>query len=169
MREPVASPIVGFRVWRVYKRQLIPLNNAHARDTLLSSWRPGETAEAVNAFILWNRTVAGHGARHPTPSNEIGFHVYREVDTMMDRLTAPRGPVETWPMIGGAVVIWGIIQMHEIGYRAQYAKPIAMLDSKPHIEIDDKYGIPYLDRDELVEYAKWWGTLIPNEAKDENG
>jgi hypothetical protein len=65
-------------------------------------------------------------------------------------------------------VAWGRIVECERGFRAQYARPVALLDAENPLDLRkrkraavaaDEYAIPLLERDELVAYAGWHGEL----------
>jgi hypothetical protein len=66
-------------------------------------------------------------------------------------------------------VAWGTIVECEIGFRARFARPLALLDVKHPDDMReqgrraavaaDAYGIPLLQRDELIAYAGWYGEL----------
>jgi hypothetical protein len=51
----------------------------------------------------------------------------------------------------GAVALWGVIVEHEEGWRAQHARPLALLDRVALGRVADRYGIPLLSADELQE------------------
>jgi hypothetical protein len=97
----------------------------------------------------------------PTLDNELGLHAYRDLDDALEHAAAVVAP-NAWPIVCGAVVMWGVILIHQHGYRAQYAKPIALLDTGPAsglAEVGEDYAVPRLPRDELLQYARWWGTV----------
>ena len=63
----------------------------------------------------------------------------------------------------------GKIVEHETGFRAEYARPLALLDLPNPDDYREKgrrlanaaeaYGIPLLPRDELIAYAAWHGEV----------
>ena len=70
--------------------------------------------------------------------------------------------------VWGAVVAWGRVVECEWGFRAQYARPVALLDCPNPLDrgggrrvalAAESYGIPVLDRDELTAYAAWHGEV----------
>jgi len=70
--------------------------------------------------------------------------------------------------VWGAIVGWGRVIECERGFRAQYARPVALLDRENPLASKrrespalaaENYGIPLLDRDELIAYAGWHGEL----------
>lgn len=69
--------------------------------------------------------------------------------------------------VWGAVVCWGRIVECERGFRAQYARPVALLDHDNPFDprgraaalAAESYGIPMLARHELIAYAGWHGEL----------
>jgi len=71
--------------------------------------------------------------------------------------------------VWGAVVAWGTIVECETGFRAQFARPLALLDRENPDDLREQgrraafaaeaYGIPLLERDELIAYAHWHGEV----------
>ena len=71
--------------------------------------------------------------------------------------------------VWGAIVAWGLVVECETGFRAQFARPIGLLDAynpldfaRPLKRARDAaaaYGVPLLARDELLAYAGWHGEL----------
>ena len=67
------------------------------------------------------------------------------------------------------MVAWGTIVEHETGFRAEYARPLALLDRRHPDDIRERgrrlaaaaeaYGIPLLGRGELIAYAAWHGEV----------
>jgi hypothetical protein len=53
----------------------------------------------------------------------------------------------------GAVALWGRVVEHECGYRAQHARPVALLDGYAAQDVADVYGVPLLSADQLVVFA----------------
>jgi len=68
------------------------------------------------------------------------------------------------------VVAWGRIVECERGFRAQYVRPVALLDCDNPLDrrktrrvarAAESYEIPLLERDELIAYAGWHGEICP--------
>ena len=100
---------------------------------------------------------------HEAPSRECscGLSAYYELPEEPD-LPAPDA-------VWGVITAWGRVIEHELGFRAQYARTVALLDAynpldfarpgKRARDAAEAYGIPLLPRDELVAYAGWHGEL----------
>ena len=163
--EPADQPIVGFRRWGVRRRGLFsgifvagrfvpnPALSVVAPRARPVAWPPGENRVA-KCFAL-----RGHEAPHRDCN--CGIAAYYALDAEPE-LPAPEA-------LWGAIVAWGRIVEHERGFRAQFARPVALLDtsdsdeqSKPRAraaKAAERYEIPLLRRDELIAYAGWYGEL----------
>src|SRR3712207_2164135 len=165
MTEPVARPIVGFRQWTFDRDGLLaPTSDGY---DVLPHWNPeGPTVAACPAD-----RYGLHAA--PIPACGCGLHARYSLD---DRRLRHLG---LWRLIG-AIVAWGRIELHEESFRAQYARPIALLRDPDEAYPDlrdrtaERYRVPRLERPELVRYAEWFGDrltpLPPNRlppARDE--
>jgi len=102
--------------------------------------------------------VRGHQAPHRDCL--CGFSAYYTLPEEPD-LPAPE-------VVWGAVVAWGRIVECEHGFRAQFARPVALLDSENPLDrrntrrvvrAAQSYELPLLERDELNAYAGWHGEL----------
>lgn len=101
--------------------------------------------------------VRGHAAPHR--DCRCGYAAY---------YTLPEAPeLPARQAVWGAVVAWGRIVECERGFRAQYARPVALLDRENPFDprgraralAAEHYEIPLLERDELVAYAAWHGEV----------
>lgn len=163
--EPVAAPIAGFRRWGCRRGSLysgifvaghfvpnpaLGLVAPRARPT---PWPTGADRPA-KCFRL-----RGHDA--PDRECTCGFSAYYALPEAPE-LPAPEA-------VWGAIVAWGRIVECETGFRAQYARPIALLDVPSAVDARrarrlagaaEAYAVPLLARDELVAYAAWHGELV---------
>lgn len=154
--EPVARPVVGFRRW-------IPTGSGALLSTTEALSGSDPAVLAPQARRAW--ASAGEGAAAQAWCTErgraglcdraaacsCGLHAY----------AAPRHWREHG-FVHGAVVAWGRIVVHQGGFRAQYARPVAFLESPADwLEpIADRYGVPVLGEAELVAYAAWHGDVL---------
>jgi hypothetical protein len=162
--EPVAEPLVGFRRWGCRRGGLYsgifvagrfipnPALSLVAPRARPAPWPTGEDRPA-KCFA-----VRGHEA--PYRDCRCGYSAYYALPEEPE-LPAPEA-------VWGAVVAWGRIVECERGFRARYARPVALLDREhPRCQIErgrlaraaENYGIPLLERDELVAYGTWHGEL----------
>jgi hypothetical protein len=163
--EPVAEPLVGFRRWGAMRGGLYsgifvagrfvpnPALGMIAPRAAQKPW-PADHDRAAKCHAL-----GGHGA--PFRDCNCGWAAYYALDEEPEMA----GHECVW----GAIVAWGRIVEHETGFRAQFARPLALLDRRHPDDIRergrrlanaaDAYEIPLLARDELVAYAAWHGEL----------
>jgi hypothetical protein len=163
--ELVAQPLVGFRRWGCRKGALysgifvagrfVP-NPALGMIAPRIRPVPWPTAEdrVAKCFAL-----RGHDA--PQRDCNCGFSAYYELPAEPE-LPAPEA-------VWGAIAAWGLVIECERGFRAQFARPIALLalrNPDDHHErgrraanAAEAYGIPLLERAEFLAYAGWHGEL----------
>lgn len=162
--EPVAQPLAGFRRWGSRRGGLYsgifvagrfvpnPALSLVAPRTAPSPW-PESHDRAARCFA-----IGGHEA--PDPKCRCGYYAYY---TLAEEPDMP-APEAVW----GAVVAWGRVVECEQGFRARYARPVALLDRGDGLDrrgserlalAAERYGIPLLERDELIAYAAWHGEV----------
>lgn len=163
--EPVDVPIVGFRRWGVRRSgmysgifvagRFVP---TPARTMVAPRVKPMPwPADEPHVAKCW--ALRGHEA--PFADCNCGLSAYYELDAEPDQ----PAPDCVW----GAIVAWGLVVECETGFRAQFARPIALLDAYNRHDFAhpgrrtaaaaEAYGIPVLPRDELIAYAGWYGEL----------
>ena len=163
--EPVAQPLVGFRRWGARRGGLYsgifvaglfvpnPALGMVAPRVAQKPW-PADHDRVAKCFAL-----RGHDA--PFRDCNCGWAAYYELAAEPE-LPAPE-------CVWGAVVAWGRIVECETGFRAQFARPLALLDHRHPDDIRERgkrldnaaeaYAIPLLARDELLAYAAWHGEV----------
>ena len=163
--EPVAQPLVGFRRWAAVRGALYsgifvagrfvpnPALGMIAPRARPVPW-PTDEDRVAKCFAL-----RGHDA--PQRDCNCGFSAYYELPAEPE-LPAPEA-------IWGAIAAWGRVIECERGFRAQFARPIALLDrhnpddyrerGRRAVKAADAYGIPLLEPAELIAYAGWYGEL----------
>jgi len=106
---------VGCRLWRY---RLVPLQ--------LLSWR-GEFEWSDEPF---------QGA--PDDGDQCGIHANKTMSDLREYIGGSPGTTPTclWIYEGGcdgvvigSVALWGVVIIHQHGYRAQYARPLAFLEA----------------------------------------
>jgi hypothetical protein len=161
--EPIAEPLVGFRQWGtrgggLYSGIFVagrfvpnPALAQVAPRATPSPW-PTDDARVAKCFAM-----KGHEAPHR--DCRCGYAAYYALPDEPD--------LPTRQAVWGAVVAWGRIIECERGFRAQFARPVALLDcDNPHDPAGrrsalaaESYAVPLLPRDELITYAAWHGEL----------
>ena len=163
--ELAAEPLVGFRRWGAIRGALYsgifvagrfvhnPALGMIAPRVKPVPW-PTDEDRVAKCFAL-----RGHDAPHRDCN--CGFSAYYELAAEPE-LPAPEA-------VWGVISAWGRIIECERGFRAQYARPIALLDlrhpddnrekGRRVANAADAYGLPLLGRAELLAYAGWHGEL----------
>ncbi len=152
--EPVARAVVGFRSWVLTgSGELLSTGEA------FNGGSAGEPPPAARRAWTSPAGVAhAHCARH-----EVGG-MCREAAWCVCGLHAFTEPRhwERSGLVHGAIVAWGRIVVHDRGFRAEHARPIAFLD-QPCAWFDRllaRTPLPALPAEELRAYAAWHGDLL---------
>ncbi|MGI8623367.1 MAG: hypothetical protein ACR2NB_07735 [Solirubrobacteraceae bacterium] len=161
--EPVAAPLVGFRRWGCRRGGLysgIFVAGRFMPNPALGMVAPGvgqmpwptDGDRVAKCFAL-----RGHEA--PYRDCKCGWSAYY--------LLAAEPEFPAPECVWGAVVAWGTIVECETGFRAQFARALGLLDpgnpdhsheqGRRAAVAAEAYGIPLLERDELIAYAHWHG------------
>jgi hypothetical protein len=128
------EPVIGFRIWRVYAAG--DLHSGFGRER----WAPGAGFTAHCKVWLDDQAV-------PHWECFCGVHAFRDPRHLKSwRGGAPR---RGGTRVTGAVALWGRIIEHELGFRAQYARPVALIESYYAQRVADVYGLPVLSRESL--------------------
>ena len=162
--EPLAEPLVGFRRWGCRAGGLYsgiftagcfvpspPRWLSVARAAVPLPW-PRDHDRVARCFVSWDHEA-------PDADCRCGYYAYYALPEEPDLPAAEA--------VWGAVVAWGRVVECETGFRAQYARPVALLDCENPFDRQggrlplaaDNYGIPLLDRHEIVAYAAWHGEV----------
>jgi hypothetical protein len=119
----LARPIIGYREWvQVGDEILSPL----ARTPWNAEPMQAEClASCREARGLW-RTASGHAGPAPDPGCVCGIYAFFTPNR-------PRGR-ERLALVRGAVVLWGRIELHQRGMRAEFAQivTLALPSSRKH-------------------------------------
>jgi hypothetical protein len=146
--EPVAAAYVGFRHWHVEHGRLFSIGR-HPLDDV-------DCPSGAGAFGRIEWPVSGLTALPcrdgPAPTLDCSCGVYATSDLRDPGAAWRSGPHYARHVIG-AVALWGRVVEHETGYRAQHARPIALLEGYGAWRVADAYGVPLLSADELVVFA----------------
>lgn len=163
--EPVAQPLVGFRRWGARHGALYsgifvagrfmpnPALRMVAPRVRPVPW-PHDEDRVAKCFAL-----GGHDAPHRDCN--CGFAAYYDLPAEPE-MPAPEA-------VWGVIAAWGRVVECEHGFRARFARPIALLKHRYPDDVyergrrlenaADAYEIPLLERAELLAYAGWHGEL----------
>lgn len=112
LRAPdLIQPVIGYRVWRIRDGDLV----SQYTDV---RWAGGPLrAECLSE--LYRRGPGLHPTPAPDPKCSCGIYAYFRPS---ERL----GASSDSPLVLGAVVLWGRIEVHRSGMRAEWARPVAI-------------------------------------------
>jgi hypothetical protein len=154
------EPVVGFRKWRV------------VRDHLTSPYIPLRWDRAVvrarcfpaNRSLLFGQGWLDEPHSAPHPSCRCGIYAWHRLP--------PAGAVPDPDRAFGVVVLWGRIEVHEDGMRAEHAA-IRALGFSPGLgerhrsgmrSIAGRLGVELVEERALVEAARRYGSPVPREV-----
>lgn len=137
----VKGKVFGYRVWRVRKSGLYSVRNS------VFPWpddRP-QTATCYRNFILLGSHLA------PQEGCSCGLYAYR-TPPPPNPSGHPMGADPYGSHVWGVVELSGKVVVHKEGYRAQYAKPVAVVYNAHAEEIAQKYRLIIVE-----DLADWGG------------
>jgi hypothetical protein len=160
----LVEPVVAFRTWRV------------ADGALVSPYLP----EHWGAAVVEARCLRGdperfrHGGEllatphvSPHPACRCGIHAYLE----------PRSAVAgiDFRRVLGIVVVWGVVELHPEGLRAQFARIRALGTSQSwsswhrrDVEaIAERLGVPLVPEAALAAASAEFGSPVPGRLRDQ--
>ena len=115
-----ASPLIGFRTWRMDEEALaltgVVMCNFH--------WPAVEDASAVCLPFSSHRKQPHDTRVVPVKECNCGFYGYKDWDVLRHASTCAGNHVNS---IRGAAIGWGKCWLAEKGWRAKYARPVALL------------------------------------------
>lgn len=139
------DPIVGFRQWRLAGSHLVSLFN----DT---RWR---------RVTLTARCDGGDHHPECVPDHLCSCGIYAYYDP------CPRTASATRDLVAGAVVLWGTVELHATGLRAEHAQIVALelplsLGAKRRnvVEVADRLGVPAVAHRKLKSVARRHGVPV---------
>ncbi len=150
-------PIVAFRMWNYVGGSESRLRSYNSH---LGTWKPNEkfTAHCVNG--RHNRSEI------PAAVDCCGVHAYKKLDAA-DLLARQADGIL------GVVMLFGGVMEHEIGYRAQYAKIVALTVKPTTDDVSDalrserteiiskEYGVPVIPFEHINDYISEFGQVLP--------
>ena len=163
LSETVIYPRIGYRCWLVEDR-----HDRYALCGVLTQieWadRPGAWTRAFCSRLPVESPGGSRDHREdiPHPCCTCGLYAYHGLseggyDNLVD---VPEGP--GFEVVWGAVVAAGRMLVYEEGWRAQYARPVALLQrpgSGPRVRgVADQLGIPVVPRAGIAHVAAEFGV-----------
>jgi hypothetical protein len=119
-------PAIGWRTWRV---------GTDATGAVLEGAFSGVPWDPDTTHAVCHLCPSGIAGQHPVPaaSCECGLYAFGTPDDALRYLVMPPDEIDGGgppPLVAGAVIGWGrIVQHGSQGWRAQHARPVALLDT----------------------------------------
>jgi len=162
------SPAIGFRVWRI-DEMLTGLRLASPHRYV--AWRPGlplkaECQDESVAPALAHPHRKQPGVTPPIEGCTCGIYAYHEPGQMVEAITTR--------LVGGAVVAWGRLTIHEEGFRAEFARPLALCypprflaasTASALARLAHVYSLPVLDASHIALFAAEFGESYRPETE----
>jgi hypothetical protein len=142
-------PVVAFRAWRVVDGDLLS-------PYIPCRWEgPVMHAECypANRALLFGRGWLAEPHDPPHPDCRCGIYAYHRPGTQ------PYYGEFQW--VEGIVSVWGRIESHRDGLRAQHARVCALGRRPGAAAIAARLGVDLVDRDELEPAALSYGAPLP--------
>jgi hypothetical protein len=166
------SPAIGFRVWRIDEQLTGPRLTSPNRYT---TWLPDAPVRArcideSGAPILTKAHRKEPQVAPPIEGCTCGIYAYHEPVQMVSSITSH--------LVGGAILAWGRLTIHPEGFRAEFARPLALC--YPHMflagstavqlaRLADRYRLPVLDVSHVDVFAAEFGERYSPEAEPSAG
>ena len=145
------EPIVGFRHWRLVEGELSSMFS-------MTAWQKSQMTARC--------TFGNHDpAQTPSPDCTCGIYAYYE--------PCPRtASAMSSDLVGGAVVVWGRVEAHATGVRAEHARIVALdlpriraRKRKAVSRIAEQFGIRAVPHGGLKAEAMAHGTTLPTSLR----
>jgi hypothetical protein len=176
-------PAIGYRLW--YADVHDGFSRLRLQSLLAETlWPFRERLEAtcerrLAARAHWRLRQLGV-PRHQAPMSDCscGAHAYHDLDAMLlqvQRLGHFRPLGDRRLLVGGAVLSWGRIVIHPEGFRAQYARPVALCLVDPAApaaaaqeirQVAEAYAVPSVEVKFLAAHAREFGTSYKPEPME---
>lgn len=157
------NPIIGFRIWNVDRA------SGHLSSPIVSDflWEVGEPLIAVCAEHAYRIRYSGFNDKGGPPHDRCTCGIYawkRLKNTEFSYGYNPNSVI-------GVAAFWGRMQLHESGFRSQYARPLAISDHCPGIgdrapdwkvvlnRFKSNTSLPVLPVSDLKDYGETFGEL----------
>jgi hypothetical protein len=142
----LVEPIMGFRQWRL---------SGHTLSSLFTDmpWRRNELRARCR--------VGGHDPR-TAPSKECTCGIYAYYDPCPRTASAA-----TKDLVAGVVILWGRVELHATGLRAEYARVVALelplsraRKRTDLVEVAERLGVPAVAHRELKSVGTQHGSPL---------
>lgn len=158
----LAEPVIAYRTWRALHGALVSpfLPQRWDADVVVARCERGDPARFRHAGTLLDE-------EHVSPDRRCrcGIHAYLEPRSALAGVDHRR--------VLGIVAVWGVVQVHPEGLRAQYAQ-IRALGASPTwsawrhrevAEIAERLGVPMVPEASLPATASEFGSPLPAQLR----
>ena len=145
----LVAPVIAFRAWRVVDGQLLS-------PYIPCRWEgPVMHAECypANRALQFGRGWLDAPHDPPHPSCQCGIYAYHRPGAQ-----AYYGEFD-W--VEGIVSVWGRIEVHHDGLRAEHARVLALARRPGAEAIAARLGVDLVERDDLEAAAARYGAPLP--------
>jgi len=143
------APVVAFRAWRIVQGRLLS-------PYIPCRWEgPVMRAECypANRTLLFGRGWLDAPHEPPHRDCQCGIYAYHR--------PGAQPYYGEFECVEGVVTVWGRIEAHRDGLRAEHAR-VCALAARPGAEaIAERLGIELVAADALAEAAERWGAPLP--------
>jgi hypothetical protein len=122
----VAGPLYGYRGWRVRESTLYSF----------SGWRAWPD-DGPKLALCWRNVLPVKAHLAPGAGHNCGLYAWKEPPS---KVWSPRGMAAVW----GVVELVGKVVVHARGFRAQYARPVAVEYARGIEPVAERYGLVVL-------------------------
>lgn len=163
--EKRTMPVIGYRAWKTDRRwELGYGHRARLTSTgIVHEWGPGVNEARCGGYVRCHSVPLHTNSPIPNEYHQCGLYVVADVPGVQRHV-----PTLAENHVVGAVLGWGkVVQHGDEGWRAQYARVIALMDMKLSEKndeiahaISEAYGVPILGRDALERYVSEFGDPV---------
>jgi hypothetical protein len=140
--------VAGARAWRLANTMWARMGGYLWSWSMLDCWRKGEE---------WKPAECKQGHRIPGDDCKCGIWAFFDPELLLAEWPGRRAGDEPSELVSGVIGAGGNIVVHELGFRAQYAKVLAVFDDEETIipldEIADKHGCSVILRTDFDAFC----------------
>lgn len=144
------EPVIGFRQWRVGGRELRSI-------VCDQTWREAD---------LVARCLAGAHPEQAAPASACSCGIHAWYDP------SPRTASAASDYVTGAVLLWGAIELHTIGMRAQHCRIVALAlplsrwgKRRRVVDVAGRLGVPAVRHRDLRAVARRYGSPVATDLR----
>lgn len=173
MNADLTTEVIGYRQWRVTSD--LELRAAHKRKAV---WATGvnvaECHKSNDYIMVYDDEDPPEPKRcksAPGQDCECGIYALYSPDDFWygkgGKAWIFGSHAEPDPLVSGVIVAWGEMEVHYSGFRAQYARAVALAtpdsprDAVIAKAVADRYGVPLVPANELPRIAAEFGIDVP--------